>query len=379
MTIVINGSLNTFQSDNRATAPTAPPSDSRMLYPTSEGWYDLDPTGVSTMLSPIYNRNLLANGGFYFAQRLVPGSATALTTNTYSADRWRCMFESAGLNYQRNAGTDTRYYGTYSKITNVGKFAIWQPLEAADTFPLRGKSVTFSARFNSAVPITMKIGIISATTTADTITSPLITSYNSANVDPTLAANNSLLASASLALTSTFQQVSVTASVPTGCNNLILMMWSDTQLAVSQSINIANAGLYLGYSAPAWQPSPFEDDLTKCLRYFEKNLDLDIQPIDGATAPDYYPAIATLTTSLRLSYPYKVIKRTVTPTVTFYRSALSATAGQWGYFTTVWVAATATAATYRTQNGVGITLTGTALTARAGYEVTGILTADCEL
>ena len=59
---------------------------------------------VYTLSKEDSHRNYLINGGFDFAQRQPPGTATTyrnLTARSYTADRWAVTNESASVTYQR--------------------------------------------------------------------------------------------------------------------------------------------------------------------------------------------------------------------------------------------------------------------------------------
>ena len=140
--------------------------------------------------------NRLINGGFDLAQRQTPGTLTTIADNGYAADRWRISRQNADLQYQRQdalaeASLTCQYYGTFKKITNDGKLAIFQILEGTDSVPLRGRTVTFQAKIKSAASYNFRMAILELQNagTIDAIPASIISAWNSSGTDKTFGAN----------------------------------------------------------------------------------------------------------------------------------------------------------------------------------------------
>jgi hypothetical protein len=130
--------------------------------------------------------NFLLNGGFDFAQRQTPGTATAIATDKYGPDRWRASSQSASLQYRRidnsgspATGTTARFYGTWTQITNSGKFLICQPLEGSVTAPLRSRTIVFQVKLKASSAKTIRLAILQLSTsgTIDAIPATLVTTW----------------------------------------------------------------------------------------------------------------------------------------------------------------------------------------------------------
>lgn len=270
--------------------------------------------------------NFLINGGFHFAQRTTPGTLTTVSDNTYGADRWKQTRENADLQYQRNdatgeTGLTSLYYGKYKKITNAGKFMVFQVVEGVNSVPLRGKTVIFSAKLKASSSKTMRMAILELQTggTMDTIPTP-VSAWNVDSTDPTLGTNLAVITGVeSKSVTTAWQIFSVSVTVPATSKNVIVALWSDADFSVGDELNIAEAGLFLGASLISWTPRPLQIELALCRRYYWKTFPIDTAPAQnaGAAGAHRFPASRAGATvqfqSLRLPVPMRT-----TPSPTFY-------------------------------------------------------------
>jgi hypothetical protein len=219
--------------------------------------------------------NHLINGGFDFAQRQAPGSLTTIADGAYSADRWMIERENADLQYIRQdaageTGLTCRYYGQWKKITNAGKFLICQPLEFADSLPFRGKTINFQVKMKCSDPATVKISIVqlAAAGTADTIPATIAAAWGADTVNPTLGANLASIATpVSCSVETTWQTFQITADYPATAKNLVVMIWTDSDWAVDETLSVAEAGLYFGSTLRSWTPRPIAQELALARRY----------------------------------------------------------------------------------------------------------------
>jgi hypothetical protein len=219
--------------------------------------------------------NHLINGGFDFAQRQAPGTLTTIADGAYSADRWMIERENADLQYIRQdaageTGLTSRYYGQFKKITNAGKILICQPLEFVDSIPFRGKTINFQVQMKASDPANVKISIVqlAAAGTIDTLPAAIVTAWGANTVNPTLGAN---LASITTPVTcdveTTWQTFQITADYPTTAKNLVVMIWTDSDWAVDETLSVAEAGLYFGSIQRSWTPRPIAQELALAERY----------------------------------------------------------------------------------------------------------------
>lgn len=221
--------------------------------------------------------NFLINGGFDFAQRLAtPSTLTTISDNAYGADRWKMLRENADLQYQRNdamgeSGLTSQYYGTYKKITNAGKFMVFQIVEGVNSVPLRGKTVVFQVKMKASGAKTIRMAILELQNagTIDTMPATPVSAWNVDSTDPTLGTNLAVITGAeSKSVTTSWQNFSVSVTVPSNSKNLICAVWSDSDFAANDTLSLAEAGLFTGASLLSWTPRLTEMEEKLCHRFY---------------------------------------------------------------------------------------------------------------
>jgi len=272
--------------------------------------------------------NVLINGGFDFAQRQAPGTLTAITTDKYSADRWRISRETASLQYARidtngslETGLTGRYYGQFKQITSAGKFAIYQPVEAINTFPLASRVVSFQCKLKASSSKTIRLGLVqlNSSGTVDTINATVVPTWGSNSTDPTLATNHARLTPSaaisngsvsgdgiSSSVTTSWQQFGGVFTMPSNAKNIIPMIWTDSQFSADDSLYVAEAGLYDGSALRAWLPRDTQHELLLCQRYCESYA--------GDGAVQEFPTASYIRTSTSIFSGPLSIKLRSTPT-----------------------------------------------------------------
>lgn len=273
--------------------------------------------------------NMLINGGFDFAQRQTPGTLTTISNDTYSADRWRISRENADLQYNRNdatgeSGLTSKNYGTFKKITNTGKLMVYQIIEGRNSVPLRGKTVIFQAKLKASASKTVRMAIIQLTSsgTMDTIPATFVSSWGANSTDPTLGTNLSIITAAqSKAVTTSWQNFSVSVDVPSNSNNIVVAIWSDSQFAANDTLSIAEAGLFVGNVTQLWIPRFYQQELTLCRRFYWKTFSIDTGPAQSAggnSDPYIFLASVAGTGTERGGIVVLPVPMFAAPTVTFY-------------------------------------------------------------
>lgn len=246
------------------------------------------PAGIRTETPTITvddTTNHLINGGFNFAQRQAPGTLTTIADLGYGADRWKMTRENADLQYIRvdgssESGLTSPYFGQYKKITNSGKILICQPLEYLDTLKFRGKTVNFQLQMKASGSKTIKIAVVELKTggTADTLPT-LVSAWGADGTDPTLGANLATIGTpTTCSVTTSWQTFQFTGQFPTTSKNLILMIWSNADVPINDTLSLAEAGLYFGASIRSWTPKLYTDDFNACRRYCYKTFPADTEP-----------------------------------------------------------------------------------------------------
>lgn len=298
----------------------------------------ITPAVLAAILSAVGNvsENQLINGGFTFAQRQTPGTLTTIATDTYSADRWRISRENAELQYQRNdalaeSGLTSLYYGLYKKITNAGKFMVYQIIEGMNSVPLRGKTVVFQAKMKASSTKNIRMAVLELQNagTLDTIPGTFVTAWGADSTDPTLGTNVAIITAAQTkSVTTSWQSFSVSVTVPSNSKNLIVAIWSDADFAANDTLSIAEAGLFPGSTIQQWVMRPFAGELALCQRYYWKTFNIETGPAQNAglsVGEHRYPApVAGAATQRSTKLWFPTVMRTTPTIVTYNPSAANA-------------------------------------------------------
>jgi len=249
-------------------------------YDTAYGWGDHSTAGYVTSSCC----NLLINGGFDYFQRQVPATLTSRADDTYGPDRWVVLTQTAAVQSARSTGASYSTNAGQLKQNQAAaqRMGFLQIVEAVDSKPLRGKPTRFQAKVKCSANQTIRIAILEWTGTADAVTSDVVKDWTSG----TYTANNFFLTS-SLTVTAVgsvlldanvWTDISVSGTISTSCNNLIVFIWTDSTAAQNVTLGVTEAGLYHGSAAVDWQPRLSQQEFALCQRYYEKSYNLDAAP-----------------------------------------------------------------------------------------------------
>jgi hypothetical protein len=363
-----------------------------------------DDDGVTSVLAGTeFDGNLLINGGFTFAQRQVPGTLTtysAVANRAMTADLWGVTNESASVQYQRGdaatpeTGLHSRFYGSFKKITAVGKICVSQVVEGENVMPLRGRNVRLQIQIKANSARTIRFGLLQLTDSGaiDTIPATFVSAFNGASVDPTFGTDLEAITPTlpdngevlndflSCDVTTAWQRFGAVFIVPADCKNLVVVAFSDTQLAINDILSVSEWGLYDGEQIRDWSPRSNEQEFNRCLPYYQKTFATATAPAQaagvgtGALLAILGKAGATALAALfqwRFAVPMKG-----TPTIVLYNPAsANAEARQVGGvasdLTATTAANTTNASTDVTATGVGTGTVGDqcAVHATAEYKI----------
>lgn len=271
--------------------------------------------------------NQLINGGFDFFQRLA--TATTLTTIAdvkYGPDRWKMTRAAASLQTAQVAGgPHSANYAEFKQITNSGKFAVFQFLENVNSVPLLSRTMIFQCQMKASAAKTIKIALVELNTsgTIDTLPAALVGTWNADTSDPTLGTNLAYIGTpASCSVTTSFQQFSFSATLPSNSKNIGVMIYTDSAFAANDILYVAEAALFDGAIVQAWLPRPVEQELRLCQRYYE---------VHGDGGGGFFPRVGRLYASsasvYSVAYPFNTAKRIV-PTMAVTGTWLVSNCGQ---------------------------------------------------
>lgn len=333
--------------------------------------------------------NHLINGGMRVMQRVQTTHNTYFTTaaavgsEVYVWDRWKLATETLSMQATRfdtngaiEAGISARYYAKYNKITGVGKILVRQILTGTHAFGLHGRQVTFQVKMKANTTRTIRLAIVESTGVIDTIN--LATMTTADTTDITFGAGTAKIAvdaftgtgassvnsGVSCPVTTAWQLFSITCTIPTTPKNLMLCIFSDSDLPVAGELMLAEAGLYDGASIRDYTPEDEATEVGRCLPFCCKSFLLDRLPAQniGVDNDEFvwtaHTAAATVNRSPKVYFPTRM--RGDIPTITLYSpNAISAQA----YDRTLVNVCTATTAQEPKSGGFWVNTTAHASTA----------------
>lgn len=242
-------------------------------------------------------RNHLLNGAMMVAQRGTSFTSTTEPANSddqYLLDQWILLVEGADA-VDVTQSTEVPTGGLYSIALDVEtanlKFGIFQPIEQKNCIGLIGNTVTLSAylKVSNARIDDVRMAIIAWDGTADTITSDIVSVWETDATNPTLVANWTYENTpADLGVTTSWARYSVTAVVDTAsAKNIGVFIWSNTTVAdpdVGDFLYITDVQLEIGSAATPFERRPYGVELLNCQRYFQ---DLGRGVVSNTLAPFY--------------------------------------------------------------------------------------------
>lgn len=399
---------------NEGAAPSTPAGGKGSHYNqnTNDGEpHFINDKGVDMNLAPNRKYNFVRNSGFWFAQRQAPGTLATYSSvggRAVAADGYSVSNENASVQYIRTdtagapeTGLVGEYYGSFTKITSTGKLVVAQVIEGVDTNVLRGSRVRVQlwAKGLVAASATWRIGLVQLTSAGaiDVVPSGaglFLTAFGSASTDPTLGANMSYIApsvgitpdngtvvgnAANVTVTSAaWQRFGAVFDVPTSAKNLIVMIWSDSQVVATNGIALSQVSLTDGGAIQDWAPVAYQQELARAQRYYAKSFNIDTLPAQSAGltgALRGYVSVAGAVAAQPLGVRFPVPLRSGAPTFVFFNPSA---ANAFTRNTTAGTDATATAAANTGQQGTDVTFTGIAAWTVA-QAVAVHYTADAEL
>jgi hypothetical protein len=286
-------------------------------------------------------KNLLHNGGFQIAQR-GDGPFTSATTPANNDDTYLldgCILLSDGndiVDVSRVADTDfvSGWCIEADVETANKKFGFLFPIEKAVIQAVRKSglaSVQFKVKRTGSSIANVRAHLLSWNSTADAITSDVVSAWNAAGSNPTFATNwTAENTGSNLAVGTTItnppHKIDGIAVDTSGVNNLALFIHiDDTDATVGDKLRIGDVQVEEGAHATEYEHRPIAIDLALCERYYEKTYDLGTPP-GSATATGVKSGVAVGTTLIVGGFYWRTRKRAAS-TVTLYGE--SGTSGVW--------------------------------------------------
>ena len=232
---------------------------------------------------PVVPSNLLINGGFDYFQRQAAGTATARNDDTYGPDRWVVLSQTASVQSIQTTGpTEARYGGRLIQNQAAAqRLGMAQIVEAVNCFPMRGLDARFQARVKCSANTTIRAALLAWTASVDSVTSDAVNNWTSTNY----TANNFFAngfsvvgLGSTLVVSNVWSYVGAFGTVPSNCNNLVAVVWSESTLAQNDTLDVSAAAIYPGTIFQNWYPRAAADELALCLRYYQKSYPVGVAP-----------------------------------------------------------------------------------------------------
>jgi len=244
--------------------------------------------------------NKIINGNFAVNQRaaLFTASYTAATPivnndDTYHFDRWYTLSDGNDIidihSWGRTMGSrnfgagatgrwlplSTAFAMSMDIETANKKFGIAQIIESVNCNDLRGQlcTLSFKARLNPQATAKIKAAVVGWVGVGDTVTSDIISAWNSDGVNPTLVEGAEYQNDPSdigATMNEKFQTHKIVTSISTSITNIIVFIWSDsTSTTAGDQIYITDIQLERGeFENPRFQNEDYGTTLRKCQRYY---------------------------------------------------------------------------------------------------------------
>ena len=307
----------------------------------------LDATGVNRdqlleamSILGLTSKNAIINGAMLIAQRGTSGSASFDSTttpanddDTYLLDRWLLLSDGDDI-VDVSQDTDVPVGSLLSCALDVEtinkKFGIFQIIEQKNCAHMidGNVSLSFEAKVSDIAKLdNIKAMIISWDSTADVVTSDIISAWNAEDTAPTLVSNWTIENTpANLGVTAAWAKYTIEniAIDTSGAKNIGVFIWSDGfSDTLAKFLYITNVQLEKNSVASEYDWRNIANELSLCRRYFTKSYDQNVEPGNATqVGMEYFytSAINSADHTMRLGTRFPISMRS-TPTIVVYGEA----------------------------------------------------------
>lgn len=232
------------------------------------------------------NRNAIINGSFAVAQRgagpFTDATVPLNSDDTYIIDRWTLLSDgnnAVDVSQETSATITNPLYNLKLDVETANKkFGVITILENKDSRRLINQTVSLSFKAKgtkAGVALTVnaiRAAVISWSSTADAVTSDVVSAWENAGTNPTLAANWTYenTPAALTALSESWQTYEIEGiSIDTAAaTNVAVFIWTDdVTMDVGDFLQIAEVQLEIGSAATPFEYLPYQTELARCQRY----------------------------------------------------------------------------------------------------------------
>lgn len=211
-------------------------------------------------------QNILINGNFSVNQRGV----TSAADDVYCLDRWFVLTETGSVTVTQQTlqenGTPTNIRLTQPDASPK-QIALAQIVEAANCRHLRGKDATLGVRVRNSDGGQINYAVLEWSGTLDAVTSDVISAWAGT---PTYIGSVTERAKGTLTPSANTwtDMPALTAAINSATNNVIVLIWSNADMAQNATLDIARARLVDGDVLPPFAPRDTGSELELCQRYY---------------------------------------------------------------------------------------------------------------
>lgn len=231
---------------------------------------------------PYQSHNLAVNSGFWFASmRKAASTATSYSDDTYGMDCWNILSQGATALVSQKTGHGGNGLYCMRVQNNTGssnRVGCCQIIESVDSLPLRSQTVTFKCRLRCSETKNLRVTIIGADVTADTVTSDIIGTWTSTTYNAFSGTSNFFRAQSGVSSEILTAQVSCTANtwrdaVVSGtfaslASNAIVAVTCDDTLSDGEKFDVEEVEFYLGSEVATARPrAPFAVERLRAARF----------------------------------------------------------------------------------------------------------------
>jgi hypothetical protein len=272
------------------------------------------------------HRNLIINGSGQVNQL----GTGLIADDNYSFDQWIILTESNSVTTSQltnvQDGIPTMMRATQSNAVGQ-RMGMLQIVETNNCRHTRGKQVTLSANVRSSISANVRYAIIEHVGTEDVVLSDIVNDWSSTSyiAGGFFISTNTVVANTnSTTLTpNVVTSISMTASLTSNLNNLMVIFWSESQLAQNSTIDIGCVQLELGNVATQTEFRDYATEFQMCQRYIQTFIYRSGRP--GLRINGYASAVGAVRLS---SYMLPVKTRTDGPVGIILGTWITANCGQ---------------------------------------------------
>jgi hypothetical protein len=234
--------------------------------------YALGLQGEIDAIAAQVGENLLSDTLTHESSWLAGLTLPDVADDTYGPSLWNVLSSANAPDIAAFSNVGANYtYAFGCTLDATGQAGIVQFMTAQATRPLRGGVVSLSADIRGSAGLThLRMAVISWTGTADAVTSDVVGSWGTGN--PTLATSWAYIGTpVDIAVTTSLARHSVeNLTVPTGANNIAVLIWTPDSQANADFWGVTRVKLEQGAAATEFVARDPGDELARIGNFLQK-------------------------------------------------------------------------------------------------------------